>query len=174
MVSTPRTHNPKTYSIISILLTTVWLYTPHQINYILHCASRWLPQETSETQADYLDALTKSDLTLCPVGTNSESYRIYEAMAYGSVPVLENVMTPGHCGQDTGPLAAPFRLLKKYNAPVIFVKDWSELPAILQKEKERTATEIRERRRNLFKWYQSFKEKMRGLFVGVLEKRFFR
>ncbi len=102
---------------------------------------------------------------------NSETYRIYEAMAYGSVPVLEDLMTSGHCGQDA---SAPFRLLKKYNAPVIFVKDWDELPAILQKEKERTDSEIRERRRNVFKWYNFFKEQMRELFVDVLDERFFR
>lgn len=60
--------------------------------------SRWLPQETDETREDYTTALSQSDLTLNPVGMNSECYRIYEAMAFGSIPVIEDVMTPGQCG----------------------------------------------------------------------------
>ncbi|XP_043404474.1 ribitol-5-phosphate xylosyltransferase 1 isoform X3 [Chelonia mydas] len=55
---------------------------------------QWQPQETNESFRIYQDALLQSDLTLCPVGVNTECYRIYEACSYGSVPVVEDVMTP--------------------------------------------------------------------------------
>lgn len=45
----------------------------------------------------YQYALSLSDLTLNPVGMNTECYRIYEAMAHGSVPVVEDKTTPGLC-----------------------------------------------------------------------------
>ncbi|PKU48521.1 transmembrane protein 5 isoform x1 [Limosa lapponica baueri] len=54
----------------------------------------WQPQETNESFKNYQDALLQSDLTLCPVGINTECYRIYEACSYGSLPVIEDVMTP--------------------------------------------------------------------------------
>ncbi|KAJ7418872.1 transmembrane protein 5 [Willisornis vidua] len=54
----------------------------------------WQPQETNESFKNYQDALLHSDLTLCPVGINTECYRIYEACSYGSLPVIEDVMTP--------------------------------------------------------------------------------
>ncbi|KYO47700.1 transmembrane protein 5 isoform A [Alligator mississippiensis] len=57
---------------------------------------QWQPQETNESFKNYQDALLQSDLTLCPVGVNTECYRIYEACSYGSVPVVEDVMTPAN------------------------------------------------------------------------------
>ena len=45
----------------------------------------------------YRRALQTSDFTLCPAGSNVESYRIYEAMSYGSVPILQRqpIIKPG-------------------------------------------------------------------------------
>nr|XP_009926566.1 PREDICTED: transmembrane protein 5 isoform X2 [Haliaeetus albicilla] len=51
---------------------------------------QWQPQETDESFKNYQDALLQSDLTLCPVGINTECYRIYEACSYGSLPVIED------------------------------------------------------------------------------------
>lgn len=55
--------------------------------------------------------------------------RVYEALATGSTPVIEDVATKGHCS------ASPWRLLKRHDPPVIWVKTWDNLEKILAKER---------------------------------------
>lgn len=127
----------------------------------------WLPNENKETSRQYHYALANSDLTLCPVGFNTECYRIYEACSYGSVPVVEDVATPGQCNKDS-----PLALLKKYKAPFIFVKNWTELPRVLERERHMSDAELADRRRMIISWYTKFKEQMRLHFVNTLVRKF--
>ncbi|XP_026556019.1 ribitol-5-phosphate xylosyltransferase 1 isoform X3 [Pseudonaja textilis] len=133
---------------------------------------QWTPQETNESLQIYQNALLESDLTLCPVGVNTECYRIYEACSFGSVPVVEDVMTPGNCGNSSMHHRAPLQLLKATGAPFIFIKDWKELPAVLEKEQNMTLQQKIQRRKILMEWYQQFKAQMRQKFVSTLEKAF--
>ncbi|XP_043349979.1 ribitol-5-phosphate xylosyltransferase 1 isoform X4 [Dermochelys coriacea] len=132
----------------------------------------WQPQETNESFRIYQDALLQSDLTLCPVGVNTECYRIYEACSYGSVPVVEDVMTPGKCGNSSIYHSAPLQLLKTMGAPFIFIKNWEELPAVLEKEKNMSLQEKIQRRKKLIEWYRHFKAQMRDKFINILENSF--
>lgn len=134
--------------------------------------NRWQPQETNESFKSYHDALLQSDLTLSPVGINSECYRIYEACSCGSVPVVEDVTTPGNCGNSSAHNAAPLRLLKSFGAPFIFIKSWQELPAIINREKNMSLQQKIERRKRILEWYRQFKLKMRQKFTETLEKTF--
>ena len=129
-----------------------------------------MPQETPQTLDDYVRTLVHSDLTLNPVGMNTECYRIYEAMSLGSVPVVEDVMTPGQCGRSR---QSPLRLLKQYNAPIIYVKDWKDLNVILENEKQLSPAQIIRRRTDLLRWYENFKSKMRDRFVRIIQQQFF-
>ncbi|TRY82839.1 hypothetical protein DNTS_022055 [Danionella cerebrum] len=138
---------------------------------LIHAREKWLPQETMDTSRQYQMALAQSELTLCPVGMNTESYRIYEACAFGSMPVLEDVLTPGLC--ERGP-RSPLRLLKDAGAPFIYLKDWKELPAILERERAMMQTEREERRRRLLEWYSGFRLQMKERFTEVLEENFFK
>lgn len=138
---------------------------------LMHAREKWLPQETSDTSRQYQMALAQSDLTLCPVGVNSECYRIYEACAYGSVPVVEDVLTPGACAVGN---RSPLRLLKDAGAPFIFLKDWKELPVILERERAMSQKEKTERRMRLLEWYSSFRQQMKDRFTEVLEENFFK
>lgn len=133
----------------------------------------WLPLETATSREDYILALSQSDLTLNPIGQNTECYRIYEAISYGSIPVVEDVMTPGHCGKSKASDLFPLRLLKEMDAPVIYVKDWSELQTILKKEQSLKHSERVKRRREVLLWYESFKSKMRQKLLTVISKQFF-
>ncbi|XP_005303234.1 ribitol-5-phosphate xylosyltransferase 1 isoform X2 [Chrysemys picta bellii] len=133
---------------------------------------QWQPQETNESFRIYQDALLQSDLTLCPVGVNTECYRIYEACSYGSVPVVEDVMTPGKCGNSSIYHSAPLQLLKTMGAPFIFIKNWEELPAVLEKEKNMSLQEKIQRRKKLIEWYRYFKAQMRHKFINILENSF--
>ncbi|XP_055468083.1 ribitol-5-phosphate xylosyltransferase 1 isoform X2 [Psammomys obesus] len=133
---------------------------------------QWQPQETNESLKNYQDALLQSDLTLCPVGVNTECYRIYEACSFGSIPVVEDVMTAGHCGDMASHHSTPLQLLKAMGAPFIFIKDWKELPAILEKEKTVTLQEKIQRRKMLLHWYQHFKTELKRKFTNILESSF--
>ena len=127
----------------------------------------WQPSESKETASEYYQALLQSDLTLSPVGINTECYRLYEACSYGSVPVVEDIQTPGNCSNK------PLKLLKYYNAPFIYVKSWAELPKILEKEKQLTLEQKIHRRKTILEWYWKFKRKIQQTFVGDIKKSFF-
>ena len=145
------------------------IFNKHKLYSICYLRIRetWQPNENKETANEYYQALLQSDLTLCPVGINTECYRIYEACSYGSVPVVEDVQTKGNCSKT------PLQLLKYYNAPFIYVKSWNELPQILQKEKQLSPLEKVRRRKKLLKWYQEFKRELKQSFVAKLKRTFF-
>ncbi|XP_049844449.1 ribitol-5-phosphate xylosyltransferase 1-like [Schistocerca gregaria] len=130
---------------------------------------KWQPNETPETLKIYMSALLKSDLTLSPVGKNTECYRIYEAMSLGSVPVVEDVVTPGNCDTSAD---SPLRLLKQYGAPIIYVKSWHQLHIVLHQESQLTVEEKAARRIQVTEWYKNFKTHMSASFVQVIEKKF--
>ncbi|TNN67968.1 Transmembrane protein 5 [Liparis tanakae] len=132
---------------------------------------KWLPQETADSLRRYQTALAQSELTLCPVGINTECYRIYEACSYGSVPVVEDVLTPGTCAAGS---SSPLRLLKAAGAPFIFISDWKELPAILERERAMSQEQRVDRRRRLLEWYASFRQQMKERFTEVIEETFFK
>nr|XP_045008689.1 ribitol-5-phosphate xylosyltransferase 1 [Jaculus jaculus] len=133
---------------------------------------QWQPQETNESLNNYQDALLQSDLTLCPAGVNTECYRIYEACSFGSIPVVEDVMTVGRCGNASVHHRAPLHLLKSMGAPFIFIKKWTELPSILEKEKITSLQEKIQRRKMLLQWYQHFKTELKVKFTNILETSF--
>ena len=133
--------------------------------------SRWQPRETKYSLSVYIESLGLSDLTLSPVGINSECYRIYESISMGSVPVVENIMTPGLCGDDPGGILAPapLRLLKTLNAPVIYINDWSELPNLITKELNMSLQEKIKRRIKLVQWYENFKIFFKEQLLSVIK-----
>ena len=145
------------------------IFYQHKLYTICYLRLRetWQPNESKETADEYYQVLLHSDLTLSPVGINTECYRLYEACSYGSVPVVEDVQTPGNCS------STPLRLLKHYNAPFIYLKSWTELPKILEKEKQMTLEEKIYRREKLLNWYSKFKRKLQQSFVAQIKRSFF-
>uniref|UniRef100_A0A8C4WYQ0 Ribitol xylosyltransferase 1 n=1 Tax=Eptatretus burgeri TaxID=7764 RepID=A0A8C4WYQ0_EPTBU len=143
----------------------------------LHTRTQWQPMETVESLGLYRHALQQSDLTLSPVGINTECYRIYEAAAYGSVPVVEDVMTPGYCGTNNNNSSnvspIPLHLLKASNAPFIFLTDWRELPKILQHELALSMWQKVQRRVRLVRWYHDFLAHLRKNFTKIIRETFF-
>uniref|UniRef100_A0A8C7PE98 Ribitol xylosyltransferase 1 n=1 Tax=Oncorhynchus mykiss TaxID=8022 RepID=A0A8C7PE98_ONCMY len=126
-------------------------------SFLLLSCIRWLPQETAKSLRRYQTALAQSELTLC--------------CAYGSVPVVEDIVTPGGCSAAH---SSPLRLLKAAGALFIFLKDCKELPGLLEKEKGMSQEERTERRRRLLEWYSSFHLQMKDRFTEVLEEAFFK
>ena len=132
-----------------------------------------MPGETHESRQEYYHALLHSDFTLNPVGKNTECYRVYEAMSYGSIPIIENRMTPGNCGNNSLYENAPLRLLKQHNAPVIYIHDWKQLPGILAKYRNSPLDEIINMRIKILNWYERFRNELRDQFVSTISNKFF-
>ena len=141
------------------------------LSVLLHFNIRWLPQETKSSSLLYQKILRESDLTLCPIGFNSETYRIYEACSLGSIPVIEDVTAPGNCDKKFN--LSPLRLLKGLKAPFIFLKDWSELPTVIKIENALSSAEKIERRKHLLVWYHDFKVYLRNHYVKTIGETFF-
>uniref|UniRef100_A0A1B6KEB4 Exostosin GT47 domain-containing protein n=1 Tax=Graphocephala atropunctata TaxID=36148 RepID=A0A1B6KEB4_9HEMI len=129
----------------------------------------WIPNETVESRQQYIEALQSSDLTLSPAGMNTECYRIYEALALGSVPVVEDIVTPGKCAREA---PAPLRLLKQLRAPVIWLSDWANLSTVLHIQQKLSFREITNRRIKAVNWYINFKKLMKRQFLEVLSIKF--
>ena len=128
---------------------------------------RWTDSETHQSASEYVDALLHSDLTLSPAGLNAECYRLYEAAALGSVPVLlEHPPAAGRC------LPGP-RLLRRHSAPFVRLRDWRHLPELLRREAALTTQQRAARRRRLLAWYEDFKRRVRNEFINVVVGKFF-
>jgi hypothetical protein len=111
--------------------------------------NEWTPDETAESVSEYITTLKNTDFTLCPAGQNVESFRIYEAMSYGSVPVMQSdvpVMAAGDLQDGNYTCRDSLHLFKYYSAPVIWLADWSDLPEIMEVLLQETAEETFQRR----------------------------
>jgi len=73
----------------------------------------------TNTNSDYIEVLKQSKLTLCPSGHNPEQYRIWEAMASGSIPVVElpTTLKPGTFCHPAAP--NDWNCLPEYHSPPI-------------------------------------------------------
>ena len=134
-----------------------------------------------KTSAEFfVSVLTSSDFTPCPAGGNAESYRIYEAMVLGSVPILQRTLNNGnmhrnyHC-QHT------YAFVQDLNPPVVWLDDWSQLPAIMDALRRETDEQIYQRRcagalhciseahrLAVVEWYNHFKKEMLRQFIMSL------
>ncbi|XP_039262920.2 ribitol-5-phosphate xylosyltransferase 1-like [Styela clava] len=156
------------------MMNTVHKHIKNQTKKYTKTRENWVPEEDSESMTNYQHVLLASDLTLSPAGRNSECYRTYEAMELGSIPVIEDVVSEGTCDYNENKnYSSPYRLLKKYGAPVIFVKNWeNELPNIVQEFQEMTHRAKVRSRINLIRWYVDFKKAMRDKFLHIVSSRF--
>jgi hypothetical protein len=126
---------------------------------------RSLPIFQNPTSTEYLPLLTSSTFTLCPAGKNPEQYRIWEAMMAGSIPIVEDTEVGDHPDMHSA-YAARFRcgsldihrVLKKYRAPVVWIRDWRDLPAIVGGMGD---DEVREKRVALKTWFRELKVELK-------------
>ena len=139
---------------------------------IIKTRLEWEPKETSDSLNFYAESLRLSDLTLSPIGMNHECYRIFEAMAFGSVPVVEENMNHVLKGSSCDTNSA-YRLLKENKAPLIYVQNWTkQLPDILQNEINLSIEYKIQRRLEIFKFYTKFKTIIRNQFLSVINDKF--
>lgn len=100
---------------------------------------RWMLSSAPDA---YITNVKQSIFTLCPLGKNPEQYRIWEALAAGSIPIIEELPAaqslPGTFYHPSYPMSWKCMpedmhgILKRLDAPVLFVSDWKRgLPRIM-------------------------------------------
>jgi len=111
----------------------------------------------------YKNVLLRSTFTLCPVGQNPESFRIFEAIEAGSIPVL--CMDSEYWEHPCRHAYLPF---VKYNAPFVFLQHWHELPQTLG-DLESNPSKVATMQRALHPWYQRFMANVSRQFESTLQ-----
>ncbi|GLE02161.1 hypothetical protein PINS_up010999 [Pythium insidiosum] len=121
---------------------------------------RWRLSSAPQT---YLEHLRSSVFTLCPMGKNPEQYRIWEALAAGSIPIIEDMPTIDPSTSFLHPAyPSSWRcvredihgFLRRMNAPVLFVSDWwRDLPSLLAYYTRDHPDELLALQRRVAQWY---------------------
>jgi len=127
-------------------------------------------------QTPYVKTLRSSVLTLCPSGSNPESFRIWEAILTDSIPVVENYTLNGGLHPAYGTqfrcLQEDFNAwLKITQAPVYWVNDWKEdLPAIVRDIWHSNSTALQTKQNLMRSWRKSLFDHLRLLLVRSMLK----
>uniref|UniRef100_A0A3B4T211 RXYLT1 C-terminal domain-containing protein n=1 Tax=Seriola dumerili TaxID=41447 RepID=A0A3B4T211_SERDU len=115
------------------------------------------------------DSSGQSELTLCPVGINTECYRIYEACSYGSVPIVEDTDTWHLCGRPSSPL----RLLKEQGHPSSSSVTGKNCRPSWKRERDEPGAEGGQEEEAVGV-VSSFRQQMKERFAEVIRETFFK
>lgn len=117
---------------------------------------------------EYMGIMWNSKLTLCPSGSNPNSYRIMEAIMMGTIPIIEDWQEEG-----VSPLYGPkFKCLRDDNmaflrdthAPVFWVRDFREdLASVMDILHE--PAELQAMQDHLMKWYSALVTHLRLMWI---------
>lgn len=137
---------------------------------------KWLKEWAARTQfptSAYMGVLRDARFVLCPAGHNPESYRIYEAIAAGAVPVVHDtcwvrsdVANELQCA-CTGGLA----FLRDTGAPFPILTDWRDLSEALLPYLTDPAR-MEELQRATQQWRGQFAGYYRRLIVANMLRRY--
>lgn len=135
-----------------------------------HFAQNWTKIIREETghilPSKYRQVLLNSTFTLCPDGHNPEAFRLYEACAAGSIPIvaLGKVYQEHKCHHGLLPLI-------KSGAPFVFLNDWDELQPFLIKVHKNQ--ELLQRMQvNVMEWYAKYMKTIAREFENRLLMRY--
>ncbi len=137
---------------------------------LYHFAQNWtkvIKEETGHILPNkYRQVLLNSTFTLCPDGHNPEAFRLYEACAAGSIPIvaLGKVYQEHSCHHGLLPLI-------KAGAPFVLLNDWDELQPFLAKVYKNR--ELLQRMQvNVMEWYSKYMKTIAKEFEDRLLMRY--
>ena len=117
--------------------------------------------ESSEyaTEYDYLDLLHDSVFSLSPDGHLWESYRTFEAMEAGSIPVIVDNATYRGCARPAAHMLArmPF---------VVAVQNWEDVPDVLRRVAS-NFSDVLARQQQMRDWLQADKTSFRSDLIST-------
>lgn len=124
-------------------------------NHFIHEIFIWRDHNSLST-ADYRDLMLKSYFIPSPMGyCNLDSFRIYEALECGCIPIVEKT---------------PYDYFKLYygDHPFISVNSWDEaVPQI--KELLDNPIELEKRRLTCYNWWQNYKKQLSSKLTTIIK-----
>ena len=107
---------------------------------------------------DWRAVVTQSVFTLAPFGHAMETFRMWEALESGSIPVIQKPYLDPKCGRS---LAGFMITVQGMAPPFVIVEDWKELPALMA-EVLKNVSAYQERQDRLIQWYRAMKDEVYG------------
>lgn len=126
--------------------------------YYHHEISGWEAPDSLSTEA-YRDMLLNSIFALCPKGWwNLDSFRIYEALECGAIPIVEK---------------EPLDYFSEFYGPHPFltVANWEEAPALVKNLIDHPE-ELEQKQKDCYKWWTAYKTKLKHEVADVIKKAF--
>ncbi|DAZ98067.1 TPA: hypothetical protein N0F65_001942 [Lagenidium giganteum] len=141
-------------------------------------AKGWL----SAPPSAHVDNLKQSVFTLCPYGNNPEESRVWEAMAVGSIPIVEDwvdeALEPGKFYHPSYPTTWKcvrediHGILKRLKAPVLFVRDWERDLSRLIDYYVRHPQELTDLQTRVTDWYAQVGRHLQATLIQNVLDRF--
>jgi hypothetical protein len=117
------------------------------------------PQSPCFTVETYHRALFDSVFVPCPMGNvNLESFRVYESLECGAIPILETRLTLDYFRLTLG--NHPLPIFRSWNAAAQYIRGLMADPALLLAKQEECAT-----------WWQQYKAGLKGRVREFLHSR---
>ena len=143
---------------------------PSSSKSFIHIIQKWAKEATTEngylTPEDYRKVLLNSTFTLCPSGYNPESYRIFEAVEAGSIPiiVLDQQYQVHNCKHAFAPFIAS-------GAPFVYLNSWyTDLNAFLMSVYNQPGLLIK-MQVDMMAWYSTWMKSKASEFEHVLTQQ---
>lgn len=113
-------------------------------------------KDENKSPSEFRDFLLNSTFALALRGNNYETFRLWEAIEAGSIPIIEVGKNYNSNSQTTkSTCQGSFDKLLETNPPFLILNSWSELPTRLEKEFQNPEG-IRDRHRRLLLWRKKF------------------
>mmetsp|Transcript_2037 Transcript_2037/g.5642 ORF Transcript_2037/g.5642 Transcript_2037/m.5642 type:complete len:455 (-) Transcript_2037:119-1483(-) len=139
----------------------------------IHIAKYWTKElHKGHIQSnDYATKLLDSVFTLSPLGHNPESFRMFEAMEAGSIPIiaLNGSYHRHRCILALHPMLD--ESLPYGPAPMIVLSDWNELPDTIQQLSQSlrdNPQDLDDRQAKLMTWYDAFMRDRAARFEDLM------
>jgi len=119
------------------------------------------PKTTQVNSDDYMGVLLDSVFALAPAGHNSESYRMFEAVEAGSIPVFLKAdfdLEESRCAHS---------LQHWHDSPALIVDTWDDLYPVMTALMKNT-TELDARQERLGMWYEKYMRKTTADFEDLM------
>ena len=127
-----------------------------QWNCFLDTSRRWVTENIGNNASlrdvatqNFVNTTLNSDFALCPAGNNVESYRIYESVELGSIPILTRRETRASMKIRSYQCTTTYPFLQEFNAPFVWLDSWDELPQVMEALLQETPEQIYQRRCDL-------------------------
>eukprot|EP00924_Labyrinthula_sp_SR-Ha-C_P008725 snap_masked-scaffold_2-processed-gene-0.25-mRNA-1 protein AED:1.00 eAED:1.00 QI:0/0/0/0/1/1/2/0/549 len=132
---------------------------PETVQKFVHLTPGWSKQKADDAKGyirpkDYVKVLFDSIFTLCPIGHNAETFRIYEAIEAGSIPIVvtgSKANSNHKCKDSLDPLLS----FQRENNPIVILESWNALPNFLE-QKLANVDSLIEEHKKVHQWRNDF------------------